>query len=339
MRMSDTDVELSVVVPVYGCASCVAELHRRLRASLESIAASFELIFVDDRSPDGAWETLREIAAHDSAVKAYRLSRNFGQHAAITAGLAQSSGRWVVVMDCDLEEPPELIPRLYEEAQGGFEIVQTSRTSRKHPIGRRLASRLYRYLTLETQSPADHGTMSMVSRKVVNALLSLRDKDREYLLMLDWLGFDRTSIEFEHQSRTEGRSSYDMRRLFGVAMSGVAFRTTVLLRWVVTLGFVIALGGFGLAVYDIYVYATGDTPSGYTSLAVLLLLLTGFIIVSLGVVGLYVGRIFEQVKGRPLFVIDEHTGEAPRHSVATGSGALTAAATEQPDEVIEESVV
>lgn len=301
--------ELSVVVPVYGCRGSLRELVRRIEASVAPIVESFELVLVDDRSPDGAWDLLAELAAADPRVHAVRLSRNFGQHAAITAGLSRSRGRWTVVMDCDLQEPPEEIPRLYAKAREGYDVVRSRRRGRSHPALRRAASRLHRSLLLR-DGGARYSTLSILSRKVVDAVLRLRDRDREYLLMLDWLGFEQTTIEFEHAARPEGDSAYDLRRLLVVGLDGLFFRTTVLLRIVVALGAGVTLAGLAFGAYVLYAYFTVGAPTGYTSLALLVILLSGFIIASLGVVGLYVGRTFEQVRERPLFVVDEElTGE------------------------------
>jgi dolichol-phosphate mannosyltransferase len=296
--------EISIVVPVYGCRDCLEELNRRLCESTSEITSDFQIVYVDDRSPDGAWETLCKLASADSRVVAIRLSRNFGQDAAITAGLARSNGRWTVVLDCDLEEPPEMIPRLYRRALDGYDIVQGVRVGWKHSRFRRLMSRLYRYLMLESDPRPRFSNLSILSRRVVDSFLTLGDREREYQLMLDWLGFSRATIPFEHQQRPVGRSAYTVRRLLRAAAAGMFFRTTVLLRWIVFLGFVIATAGVLLAGYLVYSYFASDTPKGYTSVVVLLLILVGFVIVSIGVVGLYVGRIFDQVKGRPLFVVE-----------------------------------
>jgi polyisoprenyl-phosphate glycosyltransferase len=313
------DVELSVVVPVYGCGDCIAALHERLTASLDSITPSWEQIIVDDRSPDGAWDTLVRLSHADPRVRAYRLSRNFGQHLAITAGLAQSRGRWVVVMDCDLEEPPELIPRLHAKAQEGYDIVTTVRSRRGASRLRRALSSGYmrlRSLLLETDTGTDHGTLSILSRKAVDAFLTVRDRDREYLLILNWLGFNQATVEFDRAERHAGRSAYTFGRLVRVGLDGLFFQTTVLLRWMVYFGFAVALVGMLIAVYIVAVYLGSDKPpAGYTSLAVLLLLLTGFVITSLGVVGLYIGRVFEQGKGRPLYIIDSYAGPEEQEPV------------------------
>jgi dolichol-phosphate mannosyltransferase len=282
---------------------------------------SYELVFVDDRSVDDGWAVLQRLAGGDPHVNAFRLSRNFGQDAAITAGLAQARGDWALVMDCDLQEAPEDIPRLLAAAQDGYDIVRTTRRGWRHSAFRRWTSRVYRRLTLETDVRPDYSNLSLLSRRVVDAFLRLHDRDREYMIALDWLGFHSTSIEIEHHERHAGKSGYTLRRLVQVALDGMFFRSTVLLRLVVLLGFVIAVIGVVVAAFEVvdYFAEPHKTVPGYTSLAVLLLVLAGFIIVSVGVVGLYVGRIFEQVKNRPLFLIDDQTGGSAADSTNTRS--------------------
>jgi dolichol-phosphate mannosyltransferase len=313
----ERQVQLSVVVPVYGCAGCLQALHERLTGSIAQVTDSYELVFVDDRSVDGGWEVLQRIARGDVHVRAYRLSRNFGQDAAITAGLANARGDWAVVMDCDLQEAPEDIPRLWAAAREGYAIVRTIRRGWRHSAFRRWSSRLYRRLTLETDTRPDHSNLSLISRPVIDAFLRLRDRDREFMIALDWLGFDSTSIEIEHHDRHDGESGYTLQRLVRVALDGMFFRSTVLLRLVVLVGFLVALVGIVLAAFEVvdYFLEPSKTVPGYTSLAVLLLVLAGFIICSVGVVGLYVGRIFEQVKDRPLYLIDAEAERAAAESV------------------------
>ncbi len=320
-------LELSIVIPVYACAGCLVVLHERLTRSVAEITDRYELVFVDDRSLDDGWGVLQRLARTDGHLRALRLSRNFGQHAAITAGLSQARGRWAVVMDCDLQEAPEDIPRLWAAAGEGYDVVRTIRRGRRHPPLKRLASRVYRRLTLETDTRADYSSLSLISRRVIDAFLRLRDQDREYMIALDWLGFDATTIEIAHADRHDGKSGYTLRQLVKVALDGMFFRSTVLLRVVVLVGFVVALTGLGLAAFEIadYFIEPDSSVPGYTSLAVLLLVLAGFIISSVGVVGLYVGRIFEQVKDRPLFVIDAHAeGPEVRLERELNSGAPAA---------------
>jgi polyisoprenyl-phosphate glycosyltransferase len=301
-------LEVSVVVPVYGCRDCLQELHRRLTGALRQLSSDYELIFVDDRSPDGSWPVLKTIAAADPRVKAIRLSRNFGQHNAITAGLAASQGKWTVVMDCDLQDPPEEIARLYGTATQGYDMVLARRAVRSTSELRQLLARAYFWLLntfAGTQIDSSYGTFSILSRKVVDAYLSLGDRDRHYLFVLRWLGFQQGTIEFQQDPRASGESSYTMLRLLRHAVRGVVFQTSNVLLYIVCLGFLIAAGGVVLALYFVYLVVTQHPPPGWTSIMVLLLVLGGFIIVSTGVTGLYIGRVFEQVKGRPLYVIDE----------------------------------
>jgi glycosyltransferase involved in cell wall biosynthesis len=303
-----TATELSVVVPVYACVTCLHALHERLTATLAKMEVSYELVFVDDRATDGSWDVIAQLAAGDARIRAYRLSRNFGQHVAITAGLAKSTGAWVVVMDCDLQDPPEEIPRLYAKAREGYDIVFARRIDRPGSRLRRVAAEVYFRLlnwVAGTEIDRTYGTFSMISRKVATAYLEFRDRDRHYLFILYWLGFNHASIEFPYAERHSGRGAYGIRSLLRHAVDGLVFQTTVILRWIVFAGFALAGSGAVLAAYFVVIHVGGSTPPGWTSLAIFVLLLSGFVITSSGVVGLYVGKIFEQVKQRPLYVLDE----------------------------------
>ncbi len=308
----ERQIELSVVVPVFGCAECLVPLHDRLTASVSQITDSYELVFIDDRSVDRGWTVLQTLAGRDPHVRAFRLSRNFGQDAAITAGLHQAQGDWAVVMDCDLQEAPEDIPRMWAAAQNGYDVVRATRQQWSHSRLRRAGSRTFRRLTQDSSARTNYSNLSLLSRAVIDAFLRLRDRDREFMVALEWLGFSTTSIEIQHRERHHGQSSYTLRRLIRVAVDGMFFRTTVLLRLVVLTGFVIALCGLLLAGFEVVDYFTAPDRRipGYTSLAVLVLVLSGVIIVSVGVVGMYVGRIFEQVKDRPLYLIDAEASGA-----------------------------
>jgi dolichol-phosphate mannosyltransferase len=302
------EIEISVVVPVYACATCLDALHGRLTATLTAMAARYELVFIDDRTTDGSWDVLTRLTATDDHVRAFRLSRNFGQHVAITAGLAEARGAWIVVMDCDLQDPPEEIPRLYAKASEGHDVVLARRTQRPGAPGRVLAGRLYFRLlnrVAGTDIDRSYGTFSIISRKVADAYLRFGDRERHYLFILYWLGFDQAAIDFPAEPRYSGTSSYSVGALLRHALDGVLFQTTVVLRWIMYVGFALASSGALLACYFVIVNVQGSRAPGWTSLATLLLLLTGFIITSSGVVGLYVGKMFEQVKQRPLYVMDQ----------------------------------
>lgn len=304
-------VELSVVVPVYACEGSLRELHRRLTDSLSWTNGDYELIFVEDRGPDSSWTVLSELARGDARVRAFRLSRNFGQHAAITAGLSKSRGRWTVVMDCDLQDPPEEIRRLYDKAAEGYDIVLARRTQKRSSIFRRWASKSYFALLntfAGTSIDPGHGSFSIIARKVTDSYLTFKDRDRHYLFVLYWLGYNQASIEYEHAERAAGQSAYTLRRLLGHALGGVFFQTTILLRWVIYVGFFLAALGIGAAIYFAVARISGNAYPGWTSLVVLLLLIGGLITISTGVTGLYIGRVFNEARERPLYVIDQEVG-------------------------------
>ncbi|HEU0316945.1 MAG TPA: glycosyltransferase family 2 protein, partial [Solirubrobacteraceae bacterium] len=223
--------EISVVVPTYACATCLHALHERLTATLTGMAVEYELIFVEDRGVDGSWDVLAQLAAGDPRLRAFRLSRNFGQHMAITAGLAQARGAWTVVMDCDLQDPPEEIPRLYAKAREGHDIVFARRIERQPASRVRAhAGRAYfRLLNLVAGTDIDrsYGTFSIIARKVADAYLEFRDRDRHYLFILYWLGFNQAAIDFPAGPRHSGESSYRMGALLRHALDGLMFQTTV----------------------------------------------------------------------------------------------------------------
>jgi glycosyltransferase involved in cell wall biosynthesis len=304
--------DLSVVVPVYGCEPCLRALHERVRKATAELAPDTEIIFVDDRSTDRAWETIRALARKDPRVRALRLSRNFGQHPAITAGLSAARGRWTVVMDCDLQDPPEAIPRLLAKAQEGYDVVLARRSQRRqHWLRRGTGNAYYRVhnALLKSDMYVNYSQFSILSRTVVDAFLRLRDKDRQYLMIVQWLGFERAEIEVDPGDRYAGRSSYSFASLLNVAVDGMFFQTTVLLRWIVYAGFLMAALGIALAAYATFVFAFGRPHPDWLAVSMAALLLTGFIVISTGVTGLYVGKIFDQVKGRPLYVVDSEIVE------------------------------
>lgn len=309
-----SDVQLTVVVPVYKCDECLTHLHQRLHDALDGTVQSMELLFVDDGSPDRSWETLQALARADACVKVVRLSRNFGQHAAITAGLEHARGAWIVVMDCDLQDPPESIPELYSKAQEGYDVVFARRIADRRSFSRGLASAAYfRMLNaaLGTSFDSGYGNFSLISSKVRDEFLRVRDTDRHYLMILRWLGFTTASIDFRQEPRYAGKSAYTVGMLLRFAVDGLFFQTTTLLRWIVYVGFAISAVGVMLSAFFVVNYFVGDPYPGWTSLGVLLLLLAGFIIVSTGVTGLYVGKIFVQAKNRPLYVVDRVLERGP----------------------------
>lgn len=308
-----SSLRLSVVVPVYGCVGCLEQLCTRLVAVLTPLAAWHEIILVDDRSPDHSWSAILELRKRFPTVRGVLLSRNFGQHVAITAGLQAAKGDTVVVMDCDLQDPPEIIPEFWAKMQEGYDVVLGRRATRAHSGFRLVAAKLYfALLSRLTEEKLDrsYGTFSMLSRKAVDAFLRFGERERHYLFIVRWLGFTTGEIEYAHAERTIGCSSYSFKRLVKHAMSGMFFQSSVFLRWIVGLGLAFAATGGVYAIYLILRYLiAGSSVPGWTSLAVLLLICTGVVLTCMGVIGLYVGKIFDQTRARPLFIVDTDTGD------------------------------
>jgi dolichol-phosphate mannosyltransferase len=306
--MSDTP-DISIVSPVYCCADCLRALCDRIGATVAPIGASYEIVLVDDASPDTAWPVMRELAAADPRVKAVALSRNFGQHCAIAAGLEHARGRWVVVMDCDLQDRPEEIAALYAKAQEGHDIVFAEREIRRDGWLKRNASRAF-IAILNWLSGANYdyrtANFGIYSRAVIDAVRSMGDRARFFPVMVRWTGFTRTSIPVRHDARGNGGSSYTLRKLLKLALDIMLSYSDKPLRLVASSGIVISLVALAMTAFSLYRYLHGDvTVAGYTSLIASMWLLAGVMLFCMGIIGLYVGRVFESVKSRPLFVVRE----------------------------------
>lgn len=302
-----TACHLSIVSPVYLAEECLCELYRRLVAVAEQITPHFELILVEDHGPDGSWRILEQIAADDSRVKAVRLSRNFGQHYAITAGLDLANGAWVVVMDCDLQDPPEAIPTLLAKASQGYDVVFARRIDRKDSWAKQLSSFVfYRLLSLLTSEPYDGAiaNFSISSRQVIVAFRQYREIDRSFPMIMRRIGFERATVDVPHAARFAGASSYSLRRLLIFAVQNVLASSTQPLIISVKFGTSVALASLGFSGFVLGRYLLhGVAVPGWTSLALLLSFLFGLLFVQLGIIGLYLGRTFEQTKQRPLYHI------------------------------------
>ena len=310
--MSDSQaVKISVVSPVYGCASALPELVEKLKQTLERITPNYEIILVNDGSPDNAWELISQFASEDSRIKGICLSRNFGQHPAIFCGLAHSKGEAVIVIDCDLQEDPIYIPALYEKFLQGYQVVYTMRRIRRDAwwrgIGAKLFFRVYNYLVDDHFRRESHqlGSFSLISRQVVDELIKLRDCQFHYLLLVKWLGFKSFYLEIDHKERFYGRSSYTLSKLIDHAIVGIVFHSNRLLTLSIYVGVVISIFAFLLGLVIIVRHLLFGLAPGWPSLFVLNLFSMGIILIFLGVLGLYVGKIFDQVKGRPIFVIEK----------------------------------
>jgi polyisoprenyl-phosphate glycosyltransferase len=300
---------LSIVSPVYGAAAIVGPLVDRIRAAVAPVTDRYEIILVEDSSPDESWSRIVALAAHHPCVRGIRLSRNFGQHAAITAGLAHARGSYVVVMDCDLQDDPAYIPALLAKAREGYDLVLTRKEERQHAWHRNLSARMFAsvYNVLAGHRPADPhiGGYSLLTRKVVDAFLRIQDVHRHYLLILGWMGFNAGLVSVEHHPRHSGASSYTFRRLLRHALEGITSQSTMLLKFSVAIGGLYFIAAMAGVAYLLARYLTHGFLAGWASTFVTLVGSTGLILMSVGILGLYIGNIFEQVRGRPLYLVSE----------------------------------
>ncbi len=300
---------LSIVSPIYKGEFMLDELVNRIEKSMGKITSDYEIILVNDHSPDRSWDRITAICRANKKVKGINLSRNFGQHYAITAGLSVSSGEWIVVLDCDLQDQPEEIPALYNKAIEGFDVVLAQRINRQDTFFKRLSStlfhRVFAYLTdsFQDKTVANFG---IYRRNVINAVLSMGDAVRSFPNEVSWVGFKQTKIPVIHAVRAEGKSSYNLRRLISFAVDNMLSFSNKPLRLMVEFGFYITLFAFLIALYYLFKYLTGNiVVTGFATVVISLWLIGGIMMMLLGMVGIYIGKTFDQVKGRPSFIIKD----------------------------------
>ena len=302
-------IQLSVVVPIYRCKASLRELHRRLTAVLPSIVTSYEIIFVDDACPEKSWTEVEALAKQDPHVVGVKLTRNFGQHLAITAGLKEARGEHVVVMDGDLQDPPEAIPSLWEVGKKGAPVVYARRRSRHQSATRMSAGQLYfkflRYISKWNIDPS-YGTFTLLSRRVVDAYLSFSEPHRHYLFILYWLGFEGRSVDIERHTRKVGASSYRLSSLLRHAFQGVLFFSNSMfmpIAWAVTAMVLLSLGTMIFSFFDWSTSLAGQKILTFGA-GLFGFLLSGVLLI----VGLYLAALFVVLKRRPLFIVAERVG-------------------------------
>ncbi len=302
-------MDISIVSPIYKADSIIDELVSRIQKSVSSFTNSFEIILVDDGSPDSSWLNIQENCKRDKNIKGIKLSRNFGQHYAITAGLEKAIGDYVVVIDCDLQTDPKYIYDMYQKALNGNDIIYTKITSKSHSLFKNIVSKLFsflfNYLSDSNFYYSNNSTFTLLSRKAVNAFCSVRDSHRMYLLVLHWLGFKSDYVEILHSKRLSGKSSYTIFKLCELAIDGIISQSTKLLRVSIVIGFVLSFIALLVLILILFMYFMHGLMQGWTSIICLILLSTGIVLISNGILGLYLGKTFEQAKNRPLYLIDE----------------------------------
>lgn len=299
----------SIVSPVFNAEKTIQILVNRIEKSIIKITNDYEIILVEDSSTDNSWEEIERLANIKQKVIGLKLSRNFGQHYAITAGLDQSNGDWVVVMDCDLQDQPEEIEKLYQEAQKGFSVVLASRFDRQDNILKKFSSKLfYIILSYLTGIDQDHGVANfgIYSRKVVETIVTMRESIRYFPSMVKWVGFNSTKVNVVHGPRVEGESNYNFKRRVKLALDIMLAYSDKPIRILIKTGLFISSLAVLVALIYFIKWWNGDTVVlGYTSLIISIWLLSGIILSTLGIIGLYVGKIFEGVKNRPIYIIEK----------------------------------
>jgi dolichol-phosphate mannosyltransferase len=300
---------LSIVSPVYKAENIVSELVKQVKESVSAITDNFEIILVNDASPDNSWLKIVAECAKDSRVKGLNLSRNFGQHYAITAGLKYIKGDWVIVMDCDLQDRPDEIPNLYNKALEGWEIVYARRMERKDGFFKKLSSKLfhkvYSYLSgINTDSSV--ANFGIFNNKVITEYNKMREIARSFPSLVQYLGFNRTTLDVQHAERFEGLTSYSYRKLLRLTTDVILSNSNKPLRMTVKLGFTISILSFLLALYNIFAHFAGIiTVEGFTTTVFSIWFVGGLLLFVLGIVGLYIGKIFDQVKDRQMFIVSK----------------------------------
>jgi dolichol-phosphate mannosyltransferase len=307
---------LSIVIPVFRAENILPVLCERLTASLRTLNVQYEIVLIDDRSPDNSWEVMRRMTVLYPTITAVRLSRNFGQHYALTAGLDFVSGEWTVTMDCDLQDQPEEIPKLLAMAEKGNDVVLARRMDRKDRLTKRWSSRffyqVYFLLSGLRMDPAV-GCFRIMRRTVVDGYRNMREASRNFGGMVQWLGFKTAYVDVEHAARYEGLSSYKFHSLLRLAINGIVAFSNRPLYFSVTLSLIMFLFSVGFGVYVLILYLAHHTVavSGWMGLVMLTTFIAGLILLNVGILGIYIGRIYNETKGRPLYVVDKIVANAP----------------------------
>ena len=302
-------MDISIVVPVYGCPSAIPELHRRLVETLESMEIAFEIILVDDCDELGSWENIKKVAKEDVRVKALHLTRNSGQGRAISAGIDTARGEWIVTMDCDLQDAPEYIPLLYNRVIKGYDIVFVRRQERKDSfIVQQLSKSFHRLFSYLSGLSFDYelGTYLIASKRAADQFRKARDRGRDFTMFLMWTGYKADYVELEHDFRYEGGSSYTFKKKWDYAIGVLTTFSNRVLYMPIRVGLCCSILSLVYFFYILLSYFYSDSnPLGWTTIAAAIFMFGGLILSTLGVIGVYIGNIFDMAKDRPLYLIQE----------------------------------
>lgn len=304
--------KISIISPIYKAEHFVEKLVFEIQKAMNTLNVDYEIILVDDRSKDNSWQKMKEQSLKNPYIKSVRLSRNFGQHPAIMAGLSQAKGEWIVVMDCDLQDQPKEIVKLYQKAQEGFEVVQARRKKREDYFLKKLSSKVfskvYSYFT-DTKYDNEIANFGIYHKKVIQSILEISDYIKFFPLFVEFVGYKSTSIIVEHASRDSGTTSYSFSKLVSLAFNTIISFSNKPLKLFVKFGMMISFLSLCIGIYYIYQAMHNEIDVlGYTSIIVSIWFLSGVIITTIGVAGIYIGKIFDQTKNRPVYIIDEIHG-------------------------------
>lgn len=316
---------LSIIVPVFNEVQMLGLLHPRLVQVLRETGASWEIVYVDDGSTDGTAAALAALQAIEPAVAVARLSRNFGKEAAMSAGLRLAQGEAVVLLDADLQDPPELIPAMLQAWRQGADVVNMRRRSRRGETWLKRATAHAFYLVInrlsEVPIPRDVGDFRLLSRRTVQALNGLPENNRFLKGLFAWVGFRQATIDYDRQPRAAGSGKWHYRKLWNFALEGITGFSVMPLKLATWAGLVSALLAFMYALFFVFkTVVDGETVAGFPTLIVTILLLGGFQLMSIGILGEYMGRLFIETKQRPLFLLDYHRPSRPAQAATEWEG-------------------
>ncbi|MGB0861356.1 MAG: glycosyltransferase family 2 protein [Saprospiraceae bacterium] len=308
--MKNTSVELSIVIPIYNESSILLELHRRLRAAAEQITTNYELIFVNDGSKDDSLNGLKELARSSDKTHFISFSRNFGHQIAVSAGLDHAKGNAIVIIDGDLQDPPELIPALYKKYKEGYQVVYAKRKSRQgESFFKKITAKLfYRILSKITSIdiPLDTGDFRLIDKIVVKNLQKMPERQKFLRGQIAWIGFQQTYVEFERDERKHGETGYTIKKMVQFALDGITAFSDVPLRLVTWAGFTVSFFAFLIIIYAlISKFVLNEVVTGWTSMIISVMFIGGVQLVAIGIIGEYLSRINNDVKNRPLYIIQE----------------------------------
>jgi glycosyltransferase involved in cell wall biosynthesis len=307
------EINISIVIPLFNEETSIELLYNKLIAIINDIKSNYEIVFVDDGSFDNSFEIIKKLSKKDKCIRGLSLSRNFGHQVALLAGIEHSGGNAVITMDADLQHPPEVIKLMYNKYLEGYDVINTRRIdSKKIGFFKKISSKYY-YKLINILSNVKIETSSsdfrLMNRKAINAFIKIRERDRFTRGLVSWMGFKQTTIEYHALPRLSGKSKYTFRKMTHFALDGITSFSSKPLRLSFYLGLIVFFVGFIYAIYAIIKYYSGTSSPGWASILISVLIIGGIQLLSIGIIGEYIARIFNESKGRPIYFIKEKTDE------------------------------